>query len=96
MTLARIEDSPEQHHEALKGSALFHDVVRRTGLAPLLGPGTVRRALAAVGVVAPDHAKIGDYLRALPELRARMSIYLDHETTDHRIRQLEVHLKHVS
>ncbi|HWL86965.1 MAG TPA: hypothetical protein VNO21_14245 [Polyangiaceae bacterium] len=80
----------------MRSRKLFHEVVVRTGLAPIIGPGTVGRALAAVGVASPDDARAEDYLRALPELRARMSIYLDADALEQRIRQIELHLKHIS
>ncbi|WP_394838891.1 hypothetical protein LVJ94_18535 [Pendulispora rubella] len=75
---------------------LFEEIVTRTGLAPMIGPGTVQRALHAVGVSSPEHAQTHDYLRALPELRARMAIYLEPAAVEQRLRQIEAHLKHGS
>ncbi len=61
----------------------------RSGLAAWLGPGTVQRALSAVGVGAPEDARPSDYRRALPQLRARMALYLRAEELDRTIREIE-------
>ncbi|WP_394820560.1 hypothetical protein [Pendulispora albinea] len=76
--------------------SLFEEIVQRTGLAPIIGPGTVQRALHAVGITSPELAQTQDYLRALPELRTRMAIYLEPETVERRLRQIEAHLKHAT
>jgi len=74
---------------------LFDEIVSRTGLAPIIGPGTVQRALHAAGV-SPELAQTQDYLRALPELRVRMAIYLEPTMLEQRVRQIEAHLKHIA
>jgi hypothetical protein len=57
-------------------STLFEEVVRRSGLASWVGPGLLRRALQAVGVDEVMSARSEHYRRALPQLEARMAVYL--------------------
>ena len=72
---------------------LFEDVVARTGLAGWIGPGAVRRALSSVGVASPSDAVPDDYRRALPQLRARMALYLKSHEVEHNAREIEALLK---
>jgi hypothetical protein len=72
---------------------LFDEVVARSGLATMIGPGTVQRALAAVGIVSPDHAKPDDYWRALPQIKVRMAMYLAPEEVAHAIQKIETLLR---
>jgi hypothetical protein len=68
---------------------LFDLVVARSGLATIIGPGTVQRALAAVGIASPDAAKPDDYRRALPQIKQRMAIYLSPEDVARHIHDIE-------
>jgi hypothetical protein len=68
---------------------LFDEVVARSGLATIIGPGTVQRALAAVGVASPDGASPDDYRRALPQIKARMLVYLRPEEVEQAIHKIE-------
>ncbi len=72
--------------------ALFEEVVARSGLSAVIGPGAVQRALHAVGVDTPDAAGAGDYKRALPQLKARMAVYLPADEVERRIRDIEAAL----
>jgi hypothetical protein len=72
---------------------LFEDVVSRTGLAAWIGPGAVQRALSSVGVFSKDLAGPDQYRRALPQLRARMAIYLQPEDLNRHIQEIEALLK---
>ena len=56
---------------------LFNSVVHAADVSPLLGPGTIRRALWDVGARA-ETAAAADYRRALPRIDARLRAYLDH------------------
>ena len=58
---------------------LFEGVVQRSGLASWVGPGLLRRALHAVGVEHPEQARSEHFKRALPQLEARMAVYLKPE-----------------
>ena len=69
-------------------SRLFDEIVARSGLATMLGAGTVERALAAVGVPLPERAKRSDYERALPQLKARMAIYLSPGELESRVQEI--------
>jgi len=66
-------------------SALFEEVVRRSGLASWVGPGLLRRALQAVGLDEPTSARPEHYRRALPQLEARMAVYLKPDELAQRI-----------
>jgi len=72
-----------------EGQKLFEDVVGRCGLAAWIGPGTVQRALQSVGVSSPDTATPFHYRRALPQLKARMAIYLQPEDLERNMREIE-------
>ena len=76
-----------------RGRELFEEVVARSGLAAWVGPGTVRRALGSVGVASPDDAGPHDYLRALPELEARMGTYLRAPDLKQRMDRIEALLR---
>lgn len=75
--------SPESSAHA--ESTLFEEVVRRSGLASWVGPGLLRRALQAVGVDEPMAARPEHYRRALPQLEARMAVYLKQDELVHRV-----------
>jgi hypothetical protein len=71
------------------GRKLFDDVAAATGLALVIGPGAVQRALAGVGVTVVDQATVEDYRRALPELKTRMAFYLAKADLEHHLAELE-------
>jgi hypothetical protein len=71
------------------GRKLFEDVVAATGLALVIGPGVVQRALAGVGVTAPELATVEDYRRALPRLQQRMAFYLSPAELERRLAELD-------
>jgi hypothetical protein len=73
--------------------SLFEQIVESSGLAATIGPGTVQRALSSVGVLVPEAASPEDYLRALPQLRARMTIYLGAADAERRALHIESLLK---
>ena len=54
---------------------LFRRVVAACRLSPLIGPGTVIRALRHVGAT-KETATNDDYRRALPNLRVRLEAYV--------------------
>jgi hypothetical protein len=58
----------------MSSTELFRNVLLLAGLAPLIGPGMLRRALADVGTT-PENASIKHYRSALPGLEARMRAY---------------------
>jgi hypothetical protein len=66
-------------------TTLFEEVVRRSGLASWVGPGLLRRALQAVGVDQAVTARSEQYRRALPQLEARMAVYLKPEDLAMRV-----------
>jgi hypothetical protein len=68
---------------------LFESVCARSGLAAMIGPGTVQRALSSVGVASPDAALPDDYRRALPQLKQRMAFYLPPDELARRARDIE-------
>jgi hypothetical protein len=68
--------SPDTDTAAQAEPSLFEEVVRRSGLASWVGPGLLRRALQAVGVDEALSARSEHYRRALPQLEARMAVYL--------------------
>jgi hypothetical protein len=64
---------------------LFERVIGLCALSPLIGPGTVRRALRDVGAE-PATATIDDYCRAVPRLEARLRCFLPEEEAVQRAR----------
>lgn len=58
----------------MPGNKLVETVVELTGLASMLGPGTVHRALRDVGAN-PATATARDLMRALPNLAARLQAF---------------------
>jgi hypothetical protein len=66
---------------------LFERVIDLCALSPLLGPGTVRRALRDVGAD-PATATIDDYYRAVPRLEARLRCFLPEEEAIQRARAI--------
>jgi hypothetical protein len=72
---------------------LFEQVVSHSGLAAHIGPGTVQRALASVGVLFPASARPEDFRRALPQLKARMAIYLPSGELERHMGKIESLLK---
>ena len=64
---------------------MFERVIALCALSPLLGPGTVRRALRDVGAD-PATATIDDYCRAIPRLEARLRCFLPEEEAIQRAR----------
>jgi len=72
---------------------LFEEVVRRSGLAAWMGPGVLRRALQMVGVDAPQVARCEHFQRALPQLEARMAVYLQPAELAERVASIRVLLE---
>jgi hypothetical protein len=70
-------------------NALFERVVAKTGLPSVVGAGTVERALSAIGVPSVDAAGPEEYRRALPQLRARMTLYLKPDKVEEQLREIE-------
>ncbi len=68
--------SPESTQSPTNDATLFEEVVRRSGLASWVGPGLLRRALQAVGVEEVGAARPEHFKRALPQMEARMAVYL--------------------
>ncbi|WP_394823241.1 hypothetical protein [Pendulispora albinea] len=66
---------------------LFRRVLALCGLSPLLGPGTLRRALKDVGAD-PETATIDDYYRAIPRLEARLRAFLSESEAAQRARTI--------
>lgn len=66
---------------------LFERVISICALSPLIGPGTVRRALKDVGAD-PATATIDDYCRAVPRLEARLRCFLSEEEASQRARSI--------
>lgn len=66
---------------------LFERVITLCALSPLLGPGTVRRALRDVGAD-PATATVDDYCRAIPRLQVRLRSYLSEEEAMERARSI--------
>ena len=62
---------------------LIQEVASRTGLSPLLGPGTVWRALRDFGT-SPELSTLEDYYAPefLPLLKARIAVYLGEEAAE--------------
>ena len=68
---------------------LFEEIIAHCGLASWIGPGTVLRALTSVGVQSAEQATAADYARALPQLKARMAMYLTPTELEQHVRQIE-------
>lgn len=66
---------------------LFERVVTLCALSPLIGPGTVRRALRDVGAD-PATATLDDYCRSIPRLEARLRCFLSEEEAAQRARSI--------
>jgi hypothetical protein len=71
------------------GRKLFEEVATATGLALVIGPGAVQRALAGIGITAVEVATVEDYRRALPELQKRMAFYLSKSELEHHLAELD-------
>ena len=71
---------------------LFARVVEVSGLASLIGKGTVRRALRDVGS-SPESANRQTYVRALPALRARMAAFLSPQEVEEATKRIEQTIK---
>jgi hypothetical protein len=87
-----VSESPR-----LSGVELFSRVLALCGLAELIGPGVLQRALRDAGVN-PLEADAREYRRALPKLHARLLAYLSEQEADERVRRIATFLKlyHVS
>lgn len=83
-----VEDVPTRDPEAL-----FREVVRLTGLSAIVGSGAVRRALDAAEV-SREEASPEDYLRIIPELSKRISLYLSVERLVDTIADVRAFLEH--
>jgi hypothetical protein len=66
---------------------LFERVITLCSLSPLIGPGTVRRALRDVGAE-PATATLEDYCRSIPRLEARLRSFLGAEEAAQRARSI--------
>jgi hypothetical protein len=67
--------------------SLFESVLALCALSPLLGPGTLRRALRDVGAD-PSSATVDDYCRAVPRLEARLRSFMPEAEAAERARRL--------
>jgi hypothetical protein len=76
----------------VSGAELFSRVLALCGLAELIGPGVLQRALRDAGVN-PSHAGVDEYQRALPKLHARLLAYLSEPEADERVRRVAAFLK---
>ena len=76
-----------------KSGNLFEDVVACSGLASWIAPGTVIRSLNTVGIKSPAAAHPDDYRRAIPQLKARMAMYLTVSEVEFHIQQIEALLR---
>ena len=66
---------------------LFDRAIALAGLSPLLGPGTMRRALKDVGA-APETATVEHYLRCIPKLEARLRSFYSEGEAQARAKKL--------
>ena len=66
---------------------LLKRVAEICGFSEFVGPGAIRRALAAHGAD-PKTATPEHYRRALPELQARLQVYLSEDEATKRIREI--------
>lgn len=71
----------------MKKDTLFREITVRCGLAAMIAPGAVRRALQQVGSDS-DTATASDYLSALPILHKRLRVYLQPHDADLRIEEM--------
>lgn len=71
---------------------LFARVLALCGLAEIIGPGVLQRALRDAGVN-PLAAGVDEYRRALPKLHARLLAYLSEEEAEERVRRVATFLK---
>ena len=76
----------------MPGAELFSRVLALCGLAELIGPGVLQRALRDAGAN-PLQAGVGEYRRALPKLHARLLAYLSEQEADERVRRVAAFLK---
>lgn len=76
----------------MSGAELFSRVLALCGLAELIGPGVLQRALRDAGA-SPLHAGVDEYRRALPKLHARLLAYLSEQEADDRVRRVSSLLK---
>jgi DNA-binding response OmpR family regulator len=72
----RVEDSPlsERRPFIPAGATLFEQVVVASGLSELIGPGAIHRACRRAGVD-PSSMTAADLQRALPAIRAVLSVF---------------------
>jgi hypothetical protein len=73
-------------------ASLFDQVVQKTGLGEVIGPGTVERALETVGSTA-EVATLDDYRRALDNIKGRMAAYMDPADVNRHVRAIEYVLR---
>jgi len=74
-------------------ATLLAKVLGLTGLSPLLAHWLVRRALEGVGADVKT-AEQSDYLRALPQIRRRLTLYLPADEVERRCAKIEEALRH--
>lgn len=67
---------------------LFDQVVEASGLSPLIGPGTIRRACERAGIDHPDHLTRLELLRAVPEIEAALGTYFASDEVKERVAAL--------
>jgi hypothetical protein len=82
------DERPVSEGAAPDSSALYREIVARSGLPDLLAPGTIHRALADVGAD-PATATRRHYRRALSRLEARMRAYLTPAELSRRIKLID-------
>jgi len=71
---------------------LFEKVVEKIGLSMIIGPGIVRRALAAVGADAKFATPI-NYVHCLGALEQRLAAYMDPATVSARVNEVRTLLQ---
>jgi hypothetical protein len=76
----------------VSGAELFSRVLALCGLAEIIGPGVLQRALRDAGAN-PLEAGVAEYRRALPKLHARLLAYLSEQEADERVRRVAAFLK---
>jgi hypothetical protein len=71
----------------MDSKTLFDEVVKLCGFSAMMGPGTLRRALRDSGVTR-DNAGPDDYRKALPQIQARIEVYVPAAEAATRIRRI--------
>lgn len=67
------------------GGTLFDRIVTASGLAPLFGVSTIKRACIRAGIAAPEQMSEADLGRALPAIERAVRIYLPPHELEQRM-----------